>query len=73
MTLSVWFRRLVPFLLALVLTAVGIRTYLQSVPSPAGMPRAVPTVVYIKPKTGVQDIALILDTVTGLAAGLAAG
>ena len=60
MTLSVWLRRLVPFLLALVLTAVGIRTYLQSVPSPAGMTRAVPTVVYIKPKTGVQDIALIL-------------
>jgi UPF0755 protein len=60
MTLSVWFRRLVPFLLALVLTAVGIRTYLQSVPSPGEMTRAVPTVVYIKPKTGVQDIALIL-------------
>ena len=60
MTLSIWFRRIVPFLLALVLTAVGIRTYLQSVPPAAGLSPAAPTVVYIKPKTGVQDIALIL-------------
>ncbi len=60
MTLSVWFRRAIPFLLALVLTSVGIRTYLQSAPPPGGMAPAVPTVVYIKPKTGVQDIALIL-------------
>jgi UPF0755 protein len=51
---------MIPFLLALVLTAVGIRTYLQSVPPTSGLAPAVPTVVYIKPKTGVQDIALIL-------------
>jgi UPF0755 protein len=60
MTLSIWFRRLIPFLLALVLTTVGIRTYLQSVPPAGETTRAVQTVVYIKPKTGVQDIALIL-------------
>jgi UPF0755 protein len=60
MTLSVWFRRVIPFLLALVLTAVGIRTYLQSLPPAGRLGPAVPTVVYIKPKTGVQDIALIL-------------
>jgi peptidoglycan lytic transglycosylase G len=60
MTLSTWFRRVIPFLLALVLTAVGIRTYLQSAPPANGLSPAVPTVVYIKPKTGVQDIALIL-------------
>jgi len=60
MTLSVWFRRVIPFLLALVLTTVGIRTYLQSTPPAGGVGPAVPTVVYIKPKTGVQEIALIL-------------
>jgi len=60
MTLSAWFRRVIPFLLALVLTAVGIRTYLQSAPTAGGLSPALPTVVYIKPKTGVQDIALIL-------------
>lgn len=60
MTLSVWFRRAIPFLLALVLTTVGIRTYLQSVPPIGRSGTAVPTIVYIKPKTGVQDIAMIL-------------
>jgi UPF0755 protein len=59
-TWSTWFRRLLPFLLALVLTAVGIRTYLQSVPAAPGSSNAVSTVVYIKPKTGVQDIAVSL-------------
>lgn len=53
-------RRLTPFVLALVLTAVGIRTYLQSKPASGILPSVVPTVVYIKPKTGVQDIAAIL-------------
>lgn len=60
MTLAIRARRLLPFLLALVLTAVGIRTYLQSVPSKAGLTAPVPTVVYIKPKTGVQEIAVML-------------
>lgn len=60
-TWSTRVRRLAPFLLALILTAVGIRTYLQSTPSPGELRSAVPTVVYIKPKTGVQDIALTLQ------------
>ena len=60
MTLSTRFRRLVPFVLALVLTAVGIRTYLQSGPLIGGRSTSVPAVIYIKPKTGVQDIAVIL-------------
>jgi UPF0755 protein len=48
-------------LLALVLTAVGVRTYLQSPPSTAGVPAAAPIIVYIQPKTGVQEIARILQ------------
>ncbi len=60
MTLAIRVRRVLPFVLALVLTAVGIRTYLQSIPSGASLSTAVPTVVYIKPKTGVQEIAVIL-------------
>ena len=54
-------RGIIPFLLAFVLTAVGIRTYLQSTPPTSGLVPAAPTVVYIKPKTGVQDIALLLQ------------
>jgi UPF0755 protein len=46
--------------LALVLTAVGIRTYLLSKPVPGASPPVVATTVYIKPKTGVQEIAAIL-------------
>jgi UPF0755 protein len=61
MPLSARLRRMIPFLLALVLTAVGIRTYLQAVPPASGLSAAVPTVVYIKPKTGVQDIAVMLQ------------
>ena len=60
MPLSALVRRLFPFVLAFVLTAVGIRTYLQSKPAPDALSPLVPTVVYIKPKTGVQDIAAIL-------------
>jgi UPF0755 protein len=61
MSLAKRLRGLVPFLLAFVLTAVGIRTYLQSTPPASGLAPAAPTVVYIKPNTGVQDIALLLQ------------
>jgi UPF0755 protein len=60
MALAQRLRGIVPFLLAFVLTAVGIRTYLQATLPTAGLAPAAPTVVYIKPKTGVQDIALLL-------------
>jgi UPF0755 protein len=61
MALARRLRGIVPFLLAFVLTAVGIRTYLQSTPPTSGLAPAARTVVYIKPKTGVQDIALLLQ------------
>jgi len=60
MSLSLRFRRLIPLLLALVLTAVGVRTYLQSPPSISDPPGATSINVYIQPKTGVQDIARTL-------------
>jgi UPF0755 protein len=61
MALAQRLRGIVPFLLAFVLTAVGIRTYFQSTPSISGLAPVAPAVVYIKPKTGVQDIALLLQ------------
>lgn len=55
------FRGLSAILLALVLTAVGVRTYLQSdgdrLLGAGGGPG---TIVYIKPRTGVQEIAQTL-------------
>lgn len=55
------FRGLGPILLALLLTVVGVRAYLQtgsvSVRTPTASP---PRIVYIKPKTGVHEIAQIL-------------
>lgn len=60
MTLSARFRGMLPLLLALLLTAVGVRTYLQSPSSVPSLPAAAPTTVYIQPKTGVQDIARTL-------------
>lgn len=55
------FRGLSVILLALVLTAVGVRTYLQSdgdrLLGAGGGPG---TIVYIKPRTGVQEIAQTL-------------
>jgi UPF0755 protein len=60
MSLSAGVRRVIPFLLAFLLTAVGIRTYLQSIPPATSGIVTTPTVVYIKPKTGVQDIAMML-------------
>ena len=53
-------RRVIPFLLALVLTVVGVRTYLQSTAPGGGWSSPVSTVVYIKPNTRVQEIAQIL-------------
>ncbi len=48
-------------LLVLALTAIGVRTYLHSsATSLPGTGADSPTVVYIKPKTGVQDIAQTL-------------
>ncbi|HEX7513402.1 MAG TPA: hypothetical protein VF464_08500 [Candidatus Methylomirabilis sp.] len=53
MTLSARFRGMLLLLLALLLTAVGVRTYLQSSSSAPSLPVAAPTTVYIQPKTGV--------------------
>jgi UPF0755 protein len=61
MALTQLFRGVVPVLLALVLMTVGIRAYLQSTPPASGEANAAPTIVYIKPKTGVQEIAQILQ------------
>ncbi len=60
MRLSAGLRRLIPFLLAFLLTAVGVRTYLQTAPPTPGATGAVRAIVYIKPKTGVQEIAATL-------------
>ncbi len=50
-----------PIFLALLLTAVGVRTYLQTVPiRPPGVDGTARRVIYIKPKTGVQEIARTL-------------
>ena len=55
------FRGLSAILLALALTAVGVRTYLQSDGDRLLGTGAGPgTIVYIKPKTGVQEIAQTL-------------
>ncbi|MBI2115249.1 MAG: endolytic transglycosylase MltG [candidate division NC10 bacterium] len=55
------FRGLSVILLALVLTAVGVRTYLQSDGDRLLGAGAGPgTIVYIKPRTGVQEIAQTL-------------
>jgi UPF0755 protein len=48
-------------MLALALTAVGVRTHLQSeVSQPLETTSGSSTIVYIKPRTGVQEIAQIL-------------
>ena len=52
------FRGLSAVLLALALTAIGVRTYLQSDATDlSGAVIGPPTIVYIKPKSGVQEIA----------------
>jgi len=54
-------RGLSALFLVLALTAIGVRTHLQSDASrPSGWTTGPSTVVYIKPKTGVQEIAHIL-------------
>jgi UPF0755 protein len=51
-------RGLTTVLLALAVTAIGVRTYLQSNPIPLfGAAPGPPLVVYIQPGTGVQEIA----------------
>jgi peptidoglycan lytic transglycosylase G len=61
-TLAVRLRYLGPLIVALILTTIGVRTYLQFQPSsPAGTTATPPTIVYIKPKTGVQEIAQLLQ------------
>ncbi len=55
------FRTVSAVALALVLTAVGIRMYLQSATNLSGPSAGPPTIVFIKPKTGVQDIARTLQ------------
>ncbi len=60
-SLPTLFRGLSAVLLALVLTAVGVRTYLQSdMTAVMGTGTGPSTVVYIKPKTGVHEIAQTL-------------
>jgi len=54
-------RGLSALLLALALTAIGVRTHLQSdVSRPLETTAGPSTIVYIKPRTGVQEIAQIL-------------
>ena len=60
-SLSANFRGISALLLAVALTAIGVRTYLQSDPSRLPWVRhGAPKVVYIKPRTGVQEIAQTL-------------
>ena len=55
-------RFVAPLIAALVLTTIGVRTYLQVNPSSlVGTTDDPPTIVYIKPKTGVQEIAKLLE------------
>src|SRR3990172_7426195 len=55
------FRGISALLLAVALTAIGVRTYLQSDPAQfSGLGAGTPRTVYIKPKTGVQEIAQTL-------------
>ncbi|HSD50582.1 MAG TPA: endolytic transglycosylase MltG [Candidatus Methylomirabilis sp.] len=57
-SLSAHFRGLSVLILAVALTAIGVRTYLQSDPTRfPGVGLGAPKIVYIKPKTGVQEIA----------------
>ena len=55
-------RGLVPIFFALALTIVGVRAYLQTAGVPGGRPPGTaPRVVFIKPKTGVHEIAQALQ------------
>ena len=61
LTIAGRLRFLAPLVFGLILTVIGVRTYLQVQPriSP-GASDGQPTVVYIRPKTSVQEIAQIL-------------
>jgi len=60
-SLSAHFRGLSALILAVALTAIGVRAYLQSDPTRySGVGPGAPKIVYIKPKTGVQEIAQTL-------------
>lgn len=61
MALSERFRLVLPLVVMLLLTAVGVRTFLHSAPVPRGTAATPPTIVYIKPKTSVQEIARTLQ------------
>jgi UPF0755 protein len=50
---------LIPLLLVLGVTVIGVQAYLRARPRPAEH-SAAPVIVYIKPKTSVQDIAAAL-------------
>jgi UPF0755 protein len=52
-------RKLFPVVLLLAITAIGVRAYVQSTPARPSVAQA-PTLVYIQPNTGVQEIARIL-------------
>jgi UPF0755 protein len=56
------FGALTPLLLVFVLTVVGVRSYLQTGATPAGQRgRGAPRIVFIKPQTGVHEIAQALQ------------
>jgi UPF0755 protein len=60
-SLSARYRGMSALLLAVALTAIGVRTYLQSDPAHiSSIGAGPPLIVYIKPKTGVQEIAQML-------------
>lgn len=62
---TTWFLRwrgLGPIFFVLILTVVGVRAYLQTgAASRGGVPGGTPRVVFIKPKTGVHEIAQALQ------------
>lgn len=56
------FRAFTPILLAFILTIIGVRAYLQTgATGPAALPDAATRIVFIKPKTGVHEIAKALQ------------
>ncbi|HSB72266.1 MAG TPA: endolytic transglycosylase MltG [Candidatus Methylomirabilis sp.] len=61
LTIAGRLRFLAPLVFGLILTVIGVRTYLQVQPRiSAGTNDGQPTIVYIRPKTSVQEIAQIL-------------
>lgn len=61
LTIAGRLRFLAPLVFGLIFTVIGVRTYLQVQPrTSTGTSDAQPTIVYIRPNTGVQEIAQIL-------------